>query len=295
MLLMLLMRGSEPASWVKGWVRRQVSALGGCCLASVSVSSHGASEAYRRNQIRACQEAGILVRPVDVAPSLGILGLIETIRELNGDREVDGIIVQTPLPEGWDLSEVLQAMDPAKDAEGVHPENLGKLFLGVKGHPLPCAAWAAVGLLEWYGLWDLSGMVCAVVGHSVNVGRPIGALLLQRNGTVLQMHKHTPRDVLEELVSSSQVVISATGVPGLIGPGMVRPGAWVVDVGTTPTERGLAGDVDPQCASVAHGLSPVPGGVGPLTVALLMANLVLLASKRRNGRPVELESVRQEA
>jgi methylenetetrahydrofolate dehydrogenase (NADP+)/methenyltetrahydrofolate cyclohydrolase len=109
------------------------------------------------------------------------------------------------------------------------------------------------------------------------------------------MHKHTPRDVLEELVSSSQVVISATGVPGLIGPGMVRPGAWVVDVGTTPTERGLVGDVDPQCASVAHGLSPVPGGVGPLTVALLMANLVLLASKRRNGRPVELESVRQEA
>jgi methylenetetrahydrofolate dehydrogenase (NADP+)/methenyltetrahydrofolate cyclohydrolase len=231
---------------------------------------------------------------IDVDPADGEGAMLEAIRGLSEDPGVHGIIVQTPLPSGWDISRIFQSMDPAKDVEGVHPENLGKLFLGVGGHPLPCAAWASIGLLEWYGLGEFKGKVCSVVGHSINVGRPIGAMLLQRDATVLQSHKYTPRDVFRDLLRSSDVVVSAAGVPGLIKEDMISHGSWVVDIGTTPTEKGLVGDVDPSCVRVAGAVSPVPGGVGPLTVALLLANLVLLTSKQKKRSLVVLDRVKRD-
>ncbi|EHM10105.1 5,10-methylene-tetrahydrofolate dehydrogenase/methenyl tetrahydrofolate cyclohydrolase [Thermanaerovibrio velox DSM 12556] len=291
---MLVMSGKEPAEWVMNWVKDAISQLGGCTLASVSAQREGASEAYRRRQMTACSRVGASGIMIDVDPVDGEGAMLEAIRGLSEDPGVHGIIVQTPLPSGWDISRIFQSMDPAKDVEGVHPENLGKLFLGVGGHPLPCAAWASIGLLEWYGLGELKGKVCSVVGHSINVGRPIGAMLLQRDATVLQSHKYTPRDVFRDLLRSSDVVVSAAGVPGLIKEDMIAPGSWVVDVGTTPTEKGLVGDVDTSCVRVAGAVSPVPGGVGPLTVALLLANLVLLASKQKKRSLVVLDRVKRD-
>ncbi|MCX7828658.1 MAG: bifunctional 5,10-methylenetetrahydrofolate dehydrogenase/5,10-methenyltetrahydrofolate cyclohydrolase [Thermanaerothrix sp.] len=290
---MLSMSGKEPAEWVMEWVKDGISRLGGCTLVSVSAQREGASEAYRRRQMAACNGVGARGFTIDIDPADGEEAMVETIGALSEDPGVHGIIVQTPLPVGWDISRVFQSLDPSKDVEGVHPENLGKLFLGVGGHPLPCAAWASVGLLEWYGMGDFKGKICTVVGHSINVGRPIGAMLLQRDATVLQTHKHTPRDAFEDLLKGSHVVVSAAGVPGLIKEDMISPGSWIVDVGTTPTDKGLVGDVDPSCFRVAGAVSPVPGGVGPLTVALLLANLVLLTSKQKKRSLVVLDRVRR--
>lgn len=289
---MLLMEGKTPSHRIREWVRRRVqerrTPLGVFRLLSLCVGEDPASEAYRRNQIRACEAAGIETATVRLPEGASEAEARDLLLDLNADETVDGVILQTPLPPAWDLLGLREGLDPDKDVEGIHPENLGRLFLGRRGHPLPCAAWSADLLLAWYGMGDLKGKLCAVVGQSATVGRPLSTLLLHRGGTVAQIHEFTPSRTKAELLREADVVVAAAGVPGLVTPGDLRPGAWVVDVGTNPVPGGLVGDVDPRAAEVAGALSPVPGGVGPLTVALLLSNLLLLATRRRTGVPLGL-------
>ncbi|NCC85919.1 MAG: bifunctional 5,10-methylenetetrahydrofolate dehydrogenase/5,10-methenyltetrahydrofolate cyclohydrolase [Clostridia bacterium] len=205
------------------------------------------------------------------------------------DADVDGIILQTPFPKGWPVDEIVNALPSGKDVEGVHPENLGRLYLGETAIPLPCTAWAAVSLLEWYGRGSFEQSRCAVIGRSPNVGRAAALMLMHRHGTVTVCHTRTSPEQLKDVLSGSDVVIAAVGSAGLIDPRVLPAHAWVVDVGTNVTEDGkLVGDVASGAEGHVEALSPVPGGVGPITVSLLLANLLLCATRRRLGRSLTL-------
>jgi methylenetetrahydrofolate dehydrogenase (NADP+)/methenyltetrahydrofolate cyclohydrolase len=202
----------------------------------------------------------------------------EAVHELNEDPGCTGYIVQLPLPPGIDTQRVLARMDPAKDVDGLHPVNLGKLVLGWAG-PLPCTP---RGIVELLGRFEVAtaGADITVVGRSIIVGRPLGLLLTRRreNATVTMCHTGT-RDLAAH-TRRADIVVAAAGKPGLITPGMIRPGAVVVDVGITRTDAGLTGDVDPGVAEVAGWLAPVPGGVGPMTRAMLLVNVVEAAEQQ---------------
>jgi len=204
----------------------------------------------------------------------------QAVRDLNADPAVTGYIVQLPLPRGLDANRVLELMDPAKDADGLHPTNLGRLVLGVQA-PLPCTPHGIVTLLRAYDV-PLDGAEVVVVGRGVTVGRPLGLLLTRRteNATVTLCHTGT-RDLAEHC-RRADIIVAAAGVPALIAPDWVRPGAAVLDVGITRTEAGLVGDVDPAVSQVAGYLAPMPGGVGPMTRAMLLANVVASAER---GQP----------
>jgi methylenetetrahydrofolate dehydrogenase (NADP+)/methenyltetrahydrofolate cyclohydrolase len=205
------------------------------------------------------------------------------VAELNADPACTGFLVQIPLPDGLDEQPVLEAVDPDKDADGLHPVNLGRLVLGVPG-PLPCTPRAIVDLLHRYDI-PVVGADVVVIGRGVTVGRPLGLLLSRRteNATVTLCHTRT-RDLAAH-TRRADIVVAAAGMPGLLTPDMVREGATVVDVGvtrvgTTPSGRAkLAGDVDPLVADVAGHLAPVPGGVGPMTRAMLLTNVVERAER----------------
>ena len=199
------------------------------------------------------------------------------VAELNADPACTGFIVQLPLPRGLDENRVLEKIDPAKDADGLHPSNLGKLVL-MEEAPLPCTPRGIVELLNRYGV-SLRGAEVVVVGRGVTVGRPLGLLLTRRseNATVTLCHTGT-RDLAAH-TRRADIVVAAAGVPGLITKDMVSPGAVVLDVGVTRTEKGLVGDVAPDVAEVAGYLSPNPGGVGPMTRAMLLTNVVEAAER----------------
>ena len=203
--------------------------------------------------------------------------LLEHVRELNADDAVDGILVQLPLPAGLDEAAIIAAIDPAKDVDGLHPFNAGQLLLGrptfVGATPL-----GVLALLDEYDV-ELAGARAVVIGRSDIVGKPAALLLLQRHATVTICHSRT-RDLAAE-VARADVVVAAVGVPGLVGSEWVKEGATVIDVGITRTEDGLVGDVAPDAAERAGLLTPVPGGVGPMTVAMLLR-------ERRQGRSLPL-------
>ena len=201
--------------------------------------------------------------------------------ELNADPGCTGFIVQLPLPRGVDAGAVLEGMDPAKDADGLHPRNLGRLVLGEPG-PLPCTPRGCVELLRRYDV-PLAGAEVVVIGRGVTVGRPIGLLLTRRseNATVTLCHTGT-RDLGSHL-ARADIVVAAAGVPGLVRAEQLKPGAAVLDIGITRTDAGLVGDVDPAASDVAGHLAPMPGGVGPMTRAMLLLN-VLEAAEQRAGQ-----------
>jgi methylenetetrahydrofolate dehydrogenase (NADP+)/methenyltetrahydrofolate cyclohydrolase len=196
----------------------------------------------------------------------------DAVRALNADPAVTGYIVQLPLPAGLDSNRVLELMDPAKDADGLHPVNLGRLVLGVPA-PLPCTPHGIVVLLEAYDV-PIRGAEVVVVGRGVTVGRPLGLLLTRKteNATVTLCHTGT-RDLAAHTLRAD-IIVAAAGVPRLITADMVRPGAAVLDVGITRTEEGLVGDVDSGVREVAGFVAPMPGGAGPMTRAMLLANVV---------------------
>jgi methylenetetrahydrofolate dehydrogenase (NADP+)/methenyltetrahydrofolate cyclohydrolase len=198
------------------------------------------------------------------------------VDELNADPACTGYIVQLPLPDGLDPNPVLHRMDPAKDADGLHPVNLGKLVLGEPG-PLPCTPRGIVTLLRRYGV-PIAGADVVVVGRGITVGRSLGLLLTRRTENATVTLCHTGTKDLAAHTRQADIVIVAAGRPGLLTPDMVRPGAAVVDVGITRTEAGLVGDVAPEVAEVASWLAPMPGGVGPMTRAMLLTNVVEAAS-----------------
>jgi methylenetetrahydrofolate dehydrogenase (NADP+) / methenyltetrahydrofolate cyclohydrolase len=204
--------------------------------------------------------------------------LLERVQELNEDDSVDGILVQLPLPDGIDESRAIAAIDPIKDVDGLHPFNAGQLLLGRPTY-VGATPVGVLALLDEYGV-ELLGAKAVVIGRSIIVGKPAALLLLQRHATVTICHSRT-RDLAAE-VGRADVVVAAVGVPGLVQPDWVKRGATVVDVGLTRTEAGLVGDVDPAVADRAGLLTPVPGGVGPMTIAMLLRNAVN-AARYRSG------------
>ncbi|PRX91862.1 methenyltetrahydrofolate cyclohydrolase /5,10-methylenetetrahydrofolate dehydrogenase (NADP+) [Allonocardiopsis opalescens] len=247
-------------------------------LGTVLVGDDPGSHAYVRGKHRDCAEVGIASIRRDLPADINQARLDSVIDELNADPRCTGYIVQLPLPGHLDESRVLERMDPEKDADGLHPANLGRLVLMRPG-PLPCTPRGIVELLGRYGVM-LNGADVVVIGRGITVGRPLGLLLSRRseNATVTLCHTGT-RDLAAH-VRRADVVVAAAGVPGLITPDLVKPGAAVLDVGITRTEAGLVGDVSPGVAEVAGFLAPMPGGVGPMTRAMLLANVVEAAERR---------------
>jgi methylenetetrahydrofolate dehydrogenase (NADP+)/methenyltetrahydrofolate cyclohydrolase len=280
----LLLDGKVVAAKVQGAVTEGVAKLraGGArpTLAVVLVGEDPASTVYVGGKRRACQAVGIEARDHLHPQGLAEPDLLALIRELNDDRSVHGILVQLPLPSGVDEDRVIAAVDPAKDVDGFHPENLGRLLAGTPG-VLPCTPAGVIEILDHYGL-DLKGAEAVVVGRSRIVGKPLAQLFLGRHATVTMCHTRT-RDLAAH-TRRAEVLAVAAGRPAVVTGDMVRPDAVVVDVGVNRLPNGkLAGDVD--FASVSprvRAITPVPGGVGPMTVAMLMRN-TLDAARRQSG------------
>jgi len=241
-------------------------------LGTVLVGDDPGSRAYVAGKHRDCAEVGIASIQVELPADATQADVEQAVDRLNADPRCTGYIVQLPLPAGLDANAVLARMDPAKDADGLHPTNLGWLVLG-RPAPLPCTPRGIVTLLSRYDV-ALAGAEVVVVGRGVTVGRPLGLLLTRRseNATVTLCHTGT-RDLASHL-RRADVVVAAAGVPGLVTADVVKPGAAVLDVGITRTESGLVGDVDPSVREVAGHLAPMPGGVGPMTRAMLLSNVV---------------------
>jgi methylenetetrahydrofolate dehydrogenase (NADP+)/methenyltetrahydrofolate cyclohydrolase len=250
-------------------------------LGTVLVGDDPGSQAYVRNKHRACAKVGVNSIRRDLPGDSTMAELLAVIDELNADPECDGYLVQLPLPAQLDTGTILARVDPAKDADGLHPVNLGRLVLGEPG-PLPCTPNGIVALLRRYDV-PIAGANVTVIGRGVTVGRPLGLLLTRRteNATVTLCHTGT-KDLAAE-VGRADIVIAAAGSPALVTPAMVRPGAAVLDVGITRTEAGLVGDVHPDVGQVAGHLAPMPGGVGPMTIAMLVTNVVEAAERRAAG------------
>lgn len=246
-------------------------------LATVLVGDDPGSHAYVGGKHRDCAEVGIASIRVDMPADSTQADVESAVRELNADPAVTGFIVQLPLPKGLDSNRVLELMDPLKDADGLHPMNLGRLVLGIDA-PLPCTPRGIVELLRAYDV-PINGAEVCVIGRGVTVGRPLGLLLTRRqeNATVTLCHTGT-RDMSEH-IARADIVVAAAGVPHFITPDMIKPGAALVDVGITRTDAGLLGDIDPACSEVAGWIAPMPGGTGPMTRAMLLANVVEAAER----------------
>jgi methylenetetrahydrofolate dehydrogenase (NADP+)/methenyltetrahydrofolate cyclohydrolase len=256
-------------------------------LGTLLVGDDPGSRSYVAGKHRDCAEVGIESIRIDLPATAPAPEIIAAIAELNSRQDVTGYIVQLPLPSGIDENAMLELIDPDKDADGLHPMNLGRLVLGVSGpitSPLPCTPAGIVELLERYDV-PISGKHVVVLGRGLTVGRPLGLLLTRKgiDATVTLTHSRTAG--VEEYVRNADIVVAAVGVQGLVKADWVKPGAAVLDVGITRVvneETGkarLVGDVDPGVAEVAGWLSPVPGGVGPMTRALLLKNVVDAAAR----------------
>jgi len=246
-------------------------------LGTVLVGDDPGSHAYVGGKHKDCAEVGIESIRVDLPADTTQVDLESEIRRLNADPAVTGYIVQLPLPKQLNANRVLELMDPSKDADGLHPMNLGRLVLG-EAAPLPCTPRGIVELLRRYDV-TIDGAEVVVVGRGVTVGRPLGLLLTRRseNATVTLCHTGT-RDLASHL-ANADIVVAAAGVPHLITAGAIKPGAAVLDVGITRTDAGLVGDVAPDVRDVAGFVAPMPGGVGPMTRAMLIANVVEAAER----------------
>lgn len=246
-------------------------------LATVLVGEDPASEIYVRNKHKACEEAGMGSVHHGLAADTSEEELLALVEQLGADREIDGILVQLPVPDHIDPDRVVAAIDPAKDVDGLTPTNAGLLAHGMPGL-VPCTPAGVMELLRHEGV-DLEGAEAVVVGRSKLVGVPVARLLLAANATVTVCHSRT-RD-LPAVCRRADVLIAAVGAPRLVGADGVKPGATVIDVGVNRTEEGLCGDVDFEAASeVAAAITPVPGGVGPMTIAMLLVNTLAAARAR---------------
>jgi len=246
-------------------------------LVVVRVGEDPASVAYVRGKDRTAALLGLASRVEVLGEATTQAELLERVLEISADPEVDGILVQDPLPPHLDIRPVQEAIDPAKDVDGFHPVNVGRLWNGGRAL-VPCTPAGLVRILEHYAL-PISGQRVVIVGRSSLVGKPAAALFLQRDATVTVAHSKT-RD-LGALTREADILVAAVGRVGLVTPDMVKPGAVVLDVGITRVDGKLRGDVHPDVRETAGYLTPVPGGVGPMTVAMLMLNTVVAAARRR--------------
>ena len=271
--------GKALGAKVRDEVAAEVAELGGVGLATVLVGDDPASHVYINLKQKAAEAAGMHARDLKLPADTSQEDLLATIAELNADDEVDGLLVQLPLPEHLDEDAVIEAIAPEKDIDGIHPFNAGRLYLGRSGL-VPATPLGIMRILDEYEI-PLEGARAVVVGRSAIVGKPIAHLLLQRNATVTICHSRT-RDLARHTLDAD-VLVAAVGRMHLIDAGMVKSGAAVIDVGIHRTDEGLFGDVDPDAAERAAYITPVPGGVGPMTIAMVLKNAAAAARLRRSA------------
>lgn len=252
-------------------------------LAVVIVGDDPASRIYVNNKKKACQEIGVYSEEYALPATTTQEELLQLIHKLNEKKEINGILVQSPLPKGLDEKAVVENIDPQKDVDAFHAVNVGKIMIG-NFQFLPCTPAGVIELLDRSGV-SIEGKRCVVVGRSNIVGKPMAMLLLHRNGTVTMCHSRTKN--LAEICREADILVAAVGKPKFITKDMVKPGAAVIDVGMDRDENGkLCGDVDFNAVKeIAGYITPVPGGVGPMTIAMLMKNVVC-AAKIQNGLPI---------
>lgn len=256
-------------------------------LGTLLVGDDPGSHSYVSGKHRDCAEVGVESIRIDLPASASKADIFKAVEELNSAKDVTGYIIQLPLPVGIDTNELLERIDPDKDADGLHPINLGRLVLNVSGElnsPLPCTPAGIVELLNRYDI-DLAGKEVAVIGRGITVGRPLGLLLTRKGIDATVTLLHSASREIKSHVLRADVVVAAVGVPHFVKPDWVKQTTAVLDVGITRVESdgkaSLVGDVDPAVAAVASYLSPNPGGVGPMTRAMLVRNVVETASRLR--------------
>jgi methylenetetrahydrofolate dehydrogenase (NADP+)/methenyltetrahydrofolate cyclohydrolase len=272
-----LIDGKTLAAKVREEVAAEVEELGDVGLATVLVGDDPASHVYINLKQKHAQAVGIQANDIRLPADTSQEDLLQLLAELNDDDSVDGMLVQLPLPDHLDEHTVIETIDPGKDIDGIHPFNAGRLYLGrptlVPGTPL-----GIMRMLAEYRI-DLQGARAVVVGRSNIVGKPMAHLLLQANATVTVCHSRTTE--LERHTLDADVLVAAVGQTHMIGADMVKAGATVIDVGMNRTDDGLYGDVDPGAMELAAYMTPVPGGVGPMTIAMVLKNTVTAARSRR--------------
>ena len=276
-----ILDGKATAAAIRAELTGRVAALADAGhrpgLGTLLVGDDPGSRWYVNAKHSDCAEVGIASIQRELPATATLADVLAVVEELNADPACTGYIVQLPLPAGVDESVVLEAMDPAKDADGLHPVNLGRLVLNVPG-ALPCTPVGIIELLRRYEV-PIAGAEVVVIGRGITVGRPLGLLLTRRteNATVTLCHTGT-RDLAAH-VRSADIVVAAAGVPGLITADLVKPGAAVLDVGVSRVDGKIAGDVAKDVVEVAGHVAPNPGGVGPMTRAMLLQNVVLAAEQ----------------
>jgi methylenetetrahydrofolate dehydrogenase (NADP+)/methenyltetrahydrofolate cyclohydrolase len=280
-----ILDGKSLAAQVRAGVKREVAHLAQRGirpgLAVLLAGDDAASKVYVRNKVRACEETGVRSSLLQFDKDISQLALLDAIRRLNEDPAVHGILVQLPLPRHIDALRVLDAVSPDKDVDGFHDTNLGALVAGKPGF-VPCTPAGVMRLLD-HAKVPIAGRRAVVIGRSNIVGKPLALLLLQRDATVTICHSKTAD--LESIARQADILVAAIGRAKLVGAAMVKPGACVVDVGVNRLADGtLAGDVDFQAAkNVAGWITPVPGGVGPMTIAMLLENCLLAAGRNESA------------
>ena len=272
----IILDGKAQAQIIKNDLSKRISVLKqrgiNPGLGTILVGEDPGSHAYVGGKHRDCAEVGINSIRIDLPSNATQQQVTEAITQLNTDSNCTGFIVQLPLPNDLDSNLALEQIDPRKDADGLHPVNLGKLVLG-ENAPLPCTPRGIIELLRAYKI-ELNGANIVIIGRGVTVGRPLGLILTRKteNSTVTICHTGTKN--LTQHLLNADVVVAAAGVPHLVKPNMIKKGAAVVDVGITRTDKGLVGDIDPGVKEVAGYFSPMPGGTGPMTRAMLITNVV---------------------
>jgi methylenetetrahydrofolate dehydrogenase (NADP+)/methenyltetrahydrofolate cyclohydrolase len=248
----------------------------GVSLAVVIVGEDPASHVYVRNKERACERCGILSTRIDMPATSNLREIIEVVERLNSDPSIHGILVQSPTPDGVDELAIASSILPQKDVDGFHPVNLGRLVQGDSVGLLPCTPSGVMRILEASDV-KLEGSRAVVVGRSRIVGMPMALMLAQRGSDATVTIAHSRSGGIEEICREADILVAAVGSAHIVGPQWVKPGAFVVDVGISRVEGGLAGDVSPEVSEIAGWLTPVPGGVGPMTIAMLMSNTLAAA------------------
>lgn len=271
-----IINGKEIAAAIRAEIKEKVAALNEqgteVTLAVVLVGENPASQVYVRNKIRACKECGIINREILLPETAAEEELLQKVDELNEDPKVNGILVQLPLPSHMDEDRVIRRIAPEKDVDGFHPQSVGALSIGLPGF-VSCTPAGIIQILHRQGI-DCDGKECVIVGRSNIVGKPMGMLMLRENATVTMAHSHTKN--LKEVCRRADILITAIGKPKFFNHEYIKDGAVVIDCGINRDESGkLCGDVDTEdILEKAKAVTPVPGGVGPMTIAMLMYNCV---------------------
>lgn len=274
----IIIDGKKSALAVKNQIASEIKrtnkVLG---LGTILVGDDPGSVAYVEGKHRDCAEVGINSIKVNLSATASQSEIVNAVNELNKNSKCTGFIVQLPLPKSVDVQKVLAQIDPKKDADGLHPTNLGNLVLA-KNSVIPCTPKAILSLLNEYKI-NLVGAKVLIIGRGTTVGRPLSILLSQKESNATVTLAHTGTKNLSELLLDSDIVIAAIGSPHFLKPEMVKSGVVVIDVGITRTAHGLVGDVDPKVSDKAAVFSPMPGGVGPMTRAMLLSNLMELSNQ----------------